>query len=163
MQLRRENPLLDGMTFAHPPPPREIEKGFETLIGENRLFGAERTPGIIKKEGAKRKFLVSRLPSRKMLLSAWSRLFRDLISPADFFDLVSAKFFNFEHRENMLLMGKDRIIYDTQIFLGGDAVGEMTLFFLSLMNRNLGLLAYLRGMRLRVVYIDHIRLPEQRP
>ncbi|MGZ8439544.1 MAG: hypothetical protein ACXWXD_02020, partial [Candidatus Deferrimicrobiaceae bacterium] len=161
MYLRRENPLLEGMTFAHPLPRREIEKGFETLIGENRLFGAEMNPVIIKKEGAKRKFLVSRLPSRKTLLSRWSRLFRDLISPADFFDLVSAKFLNFEHRENMLLMGKDRIIYDTQIFRGSEAVGEMTLFFLSRMDRNLGLLDYLRGMRLRIVYIDHIRLSEQ--
>ncbi|MGZ8429599.1 MAG: hypothetical protein ACXW4S_09305, partial [Candidatus Deferrimicrobiaceae bacterium] len=161
MYLRRENPLLEGMTFAHPLPRREIEKGFETLIGENRLFGAEMNPDIIKKEGTKRKFVVSRLPSRKKLLSDWSRLFRDLLSPADFFDLVSAKFLNFEHRENMLLMGKDRIIYDTQIFRGRETVGEMTLFFLSRMDRNLGLLDYLRGMRLRIVYIDHIRLSEQ--
>jgi acetoin utilization deacetylase AcuC-like enzyme len=161
MKQRRVNHLLDGMTFAHPLMRRDIEKGFDTLIGENRLFGAEMNPDIIKKEGVKRKFLVSRLPSKKTLLSRWSRLFRDLISPAEFFDLISAKFLNFEHRENMLLMGKDRIIYDTQIFRGDDAVGEMTLFFLSLMDRNLGLLAYLRGMRLRIVYIDHIRLSEQ--
>ena len=161
MQLRRENPLLDGMTFAYPLPRRDIEKGFETLIGENRLFGAEMNPDIIKKEGTKRKFLVSRLPSRRKLLSLWSRLFRALVSPADFFDLVSARFLNFDHRENLLLMGKDRIIYDTQIFRGNEAVGEMTLFFLSLMDRNLGLLAYLRGMRLRIVYIDHIHLSMQ--
>src|SRR4030066_916483 len=158
MPLRRENPLLEGMTFAHPLPRREIEKGFETLIGEKRLFGAEMNPDIMKKAGSRRKFLVSTPPSRKTLLSRWSRLLRDLVSPADFFDLVSAKFLDFEHRENMLLMGKDRIIYDTQIFRGSEAVGEMTLFFLSLMDRNLGLLAYLRGMRLRVAFMHPIPL-----
>jgi acetoin utilization deacetylase AcuC-like enzyme len=161
MLLRRENPLLEGRNFAHPLPRREIEKGFESLIGENRLFGAELNPDIIKKEGEKRKFLVSRLPSRKKLLSHWSRLFRDLVSPADFFELVSPKFQELEHRENMLLVGKDRVIYDTQIFHGSEPVGEMTLFFHSAMNRNLGLMAYLRGERLRIVYIDHIRLSEQ--
>src|SRR3990170_2605773 len=71
MPLRRENPLLEGMTFAHPLPRREIEKGFETLIG------------------------------------------------------------------------------------------EMTLFFFSVMDRNIGLLDYLRGRRMRIVYIEHIRLSEQ--
>src|SRR3990172_8228526 len=120
MLQRRENPRFEGTAFTHPLPRREIEKGFEALIGENRLFGAEMNPDVIKKEGGKRKFLVGRLPSRKKLLSRWSRLFRNLLSPADFFDLVSAKFLNFEHRENMLLMGKDRIIYDTQIFRGSE-------------------------------------------
>src|SRR4030066_24751 len=94
MPLRRENPLLEGMTFAHPLPRREIEK-------------------------------------------------------------------EFEHRENMLLVGKDRIIYDTQIFHGDETIGEMTLFFFSVMDRNIGLLEYLRGRRLRIVYIEHIRLSEQ--
>ena len=161
MPLRRENPLLEGMTFAHPLPRREIEKGFETLIGEKRLFGAEMNPDIMKKAGSMRKFLVSTPPSRKTLLSRWSRLLRDLVSPSDFFDLVSAEFLEFEHRENMLLVGKDRIIYDTRIFHGDETIGEMTLFFFSVMDRNIGLLEYLRGRRLRIVYIEHIRLSEQ--
>ncbi|HEU5360609.1 MAG TPA: hypothetical protein VFU42_05560, partial [Candidatus Deferrimicrobiaceae bacterium] len=161
MPQRRENPLLEGVSFSAPLPRREIEEGFDRLIEESRLFGAELNPDIIKKDGSERKFLVSRLPSRKALLSRWSRLFRDLISPVDFFELLSAKFLDFEHAENMLLVGKDRMIYDTQIFHGDEVVGEMTLFFLPLRDPNLGLLDYLRGLRLRIVYIDHIRLSEQ--
>ena len=161
MPLRREKLPLEGVGLPHPLPKREIEKGFETLIGESRLFGAELNPDIIKKEGEKRKFLVSRVPSRKKLLSRWERLFRDLVSPARFFECVSEKIQDFEHRENMLLVGKDRIIYDTQIARGSEVVGEMTLFFLAERDRNLGLMAYLRGRRNRIVYIDHIRLSQQ--
>ena len=161
MHLRKEHPLLEGILFAHPLPLRDIEKGFGILNGGNRLFGAELNPEVIKKEGTKRKFLVARLPSKKKLLSLWSILFRNLISPADFFELVSAEFLGFEHRENMLLVGKDRIIYDTQIFKGTEHVGEMTLFFLYERDRSLGLLDYLRGNRLRIVYIDHIHLSQQ--
>ncbi|MGA7104489.1 MAG: histone deacetylase [Candidatus Deferrimicrobiaceae bacterium] len=161
MPLRREKLPLEGLGLPHSLPKREIEKGFETLIGESRLFGAELNPDIIKKEGAKRKFLVSRLPSRKKLLFRWERLFRDLVSPARFFERVSEKIQDFEHRENMLLVGKDRIIYDTQIAHGSNVVGEMTLFFLAERDRNLGLLAYLHGRRNRIVYIDHIRLSQQ--
>ena len=147
--------------FASALPRKCIEEGLDRLIAENRLFGADLNPEIIKKEGAKRKFLVARVPSRRTLLARWSRLFRDLVSPADFFAFVSTRIQEFEHRENMLLVGKDRIIYDTQIFHGSDPVGEMTLFFLSAMDRTHGYLAYLRGRRLRIVYIDHIRLLEQ--
>jgi len=161
MPLRREKLPLEGVGLPQPLSKREIEKGFDTLIGESRLFGAELNPDIIKKEGAKRKFLVSKLPSRKKLLSRWERLFRDLVSPARFFELVSEKIQDFDHRENMLLVGKDRIIYDTQIARGSEVVGEMTLFFLAERDRNLGLLAYLRGRRKRIVYIDHIRLSQQ--
>ncbi len=161
MHLRRENPLLEGISFERPLPRRDIEAGFGMLAGENRLFGAELNPDVIKKEGVKRKFLVGSLPSNRKLLSIWSILFRNLVSPADFFDLVSAEFLDFEHKENMLLVGKDRIIYDTQIFRGSEHVGEMTLFFLSGRDRHLGLLDYLRGYRLRIVYIDHIRLSQQ--
>lgn len=161
MSPRREKLPLEGLGLPHPLPKREIEKGFETLIGESRLFGAELNPDIIKKEGEKRKFLVSRLPARKKLLSRWERIFRDRISPARFFAGVSETIQDFEHRENMLLVGKDRIIYDTQIARGSEVVGEMTLFFLAERDRNLGLLDYLRGRRNRVVYIDHIRLSQQ--
>jgi acetoin utilization deacetylase AcuC-like enzyme len=161
MPQRKENPLFGKMTFAHPLPRQKIEEGFANLIGENRLFGVDVNPAFLKKEFTRKKFLVSRLPPRRKLYSIWTRLFRDLVSPADFFSLVSAKIQDFEHRENMLLVGKDRIIYDTQIYNGVDYVGEMTLFFLSEMDRNLGLLAYLRGRRRRIVYIDHIRLSRQ--
>ena len=152
---------MEKRTFTHPLPRREIEKGFEILIGENLLFGAELNIDIIKKEHSGKKFLVKKLPSRRKLLSCWGRLFRDLVSPADFLALLSAKIQEFEHRERMLLVGKDRIIYDTQIVHGGEHVGEMTLFFLSEMDRNFGLLDYLRGRRRRIVYIDHIRLSQQ--
>jgi len=64
MALRKEKLPLKGLGLPHPLSKREIEKGFETLVGENRLFGAELNPDIIKKEGSKRKFLVSSLPSR---------------------------------------------------------------------------------------------------
>ena len=152
---------MEKRTFTHPLPRREIEKGFELLIGENRLFGAELNIDIIKKEHTGKKFLVKKLPSRRKLLSRWFLLFRDLVSPADFLALLSAKIQEFEHREKMLLVGKDRIIYDTQIVHAGEHVGEMTLFFLSEMDRNFGLLDYLRGRRRRIVYIDHIRLSQQ--
>ena len=161
MPLTREKPPLEGQDLSRPLTKREIEKGFDTLIGESRLFGAELNPDIIKKEGAKRKFLVKRLPSRKKLLSRWESIFRDLVSPARFFERVSGNIQGFEHRENLLLVGNDRIIYDTQIALGSDVVGEMTLFFLAERDPNLGLLAYLRGRRNRIVYIDHIRLSQQ--
>lgn len=152
---------MQKRTFAHPLPRQEIEKGFAALIAENRLFGADVIPDFLKKEYTRKKFLVSGLPSRKKLHSLWTRLFRDIVSPAEFFSLVSAKILGFEHRENMLLAGKDRIIYDTQIYHGNEYVGEMTLFFLCEMDRTLGLFAYLRGRRLRIVYIDHIRLLQQ--
>ncbi len=152
---------MQKRTFAHPLPRQEIEKGFAALIAENRLFGADVIPDFLKKEYTRKKFLVSGLPSRKKLYSLWTRLFRDIVSPAEFFSLVSAKILGFEHRENMLLAGKDRIIYDTQIYHGNEYVGEMTLFFLCEMDRTLGLFAYLRGRRLRIVYIDHIRLLQQ--
>ncbi len=152
---------MEKRTFTHPLPQPEIEKGFDVLIRENRLFGAELNVDIIKKEHTGKKFLVSKLPGRRKLLSVWARLLRDLVSPAEFFVLVSPKIQDFEHRENMLLVGKDRIIYDTQIVRGSEHVGEMTLFFHSEMDRNLGLLDYLRGRRLRIVYIDHIRLSQQ--
>lgn len=148
--------------FGEPLPRSAIEEGFDRLLRENRLFGADLNPEIIKKEGAKRKFLVAKPPRRKTLLSRWSRLFRDLVSPADFLESVSVRIQEFEHRGNMLLVGKDRIIYDTQIFHGDEAVGEMTLFFLSAMDKSLGIVDYLRGRRLRIVYIDHVRLLEQR-
>jgi acetoin utilization deacetylase AcuC-like enzyme len=149
-----------------------ILQDFEKLIAEGKLFGADRDPAImdgaefdpavIKKKGKGTRFLIRKAPSRAKLLRRWTRLFENAISPCALFDALSARIHEFEHRENLLLFGKDRIIYDTEIFQGEESVGELTLSFASLRDPTLGVLDYFSGARLRVVYIEHIRLTAQR-
>ena len=154
--------------FADPKPVRvapskqEILRDFDGLIEERKLFGAELDPTILKKSGKGSRFLVSKVPSRAKLLRRWGALFDDRIAPRAFFEALSDRSDEFSHRENLLLFGKDRVLYDTQIFEGEESVGELTLGFASLPDPALGLLAFLKGRRLRIVYIEHIRVEAQR-
>lgn len=161
MPRTRKIPHLEGIRYGTPLPRETVVRGLDVLISERKLFGAELNPDILKKEGAERKFLVARVPARRKLLSRWTELFRNLISPDDFFRLLSPGVHGSVHRENMLLFGKDRVIYDTQIHRGDEPIGEMTLVFHAAFDRRRGILAWLRGARLRFVYIEHIRLSEQ--
>jgi hypothetical protein len=141
---------------------QDILRDFEKLIEEKKLFGAELDPTILKKSGKGTRFLISNAPPRATMLRRWARLFDNVISPCAFFEALSARIHEFEHRENLLLFGKDRVIYDTQIFKEEERVGELTLTFASLIDPTLGVLALLRGARLKVVRIEHIRLTAQR-
>jgi acetoin utilization deacetylase AcuC-like enzyme len=96
------------------------------------------------------------------LLGLWARFFENAIAPSALVEALAARTHDFAHRENFLLFGKDRVLYDTQIFSAEESVGELTLSFASLRDPALGLLAYLSGARLRVVYIEHIRVTAQR-
>jgi len=150
----------------------EIARDFEKLIGERKLFGAARDPaiidggefdpGVIRKKGKGTRFLVRKVPSMARLLRRWARLFGNAISPAALFDALSARTHEFEHRENMLLFGRDRILYDTRILHGDESVGELTVSFASQFDAALGLRAFLSRAKLRIVYIEHIRLTAQK-
>jgi acetoin utilization deacetylase AcuC-like enzyme len=142
-------------------PKSAILEGFDRLGAERRLFGAELNPDVIKKSGKGSLFLIAPTPSRKRSLALWASLFRNRIAPHDFFRAVAVRIEEFEHRENMLLFGKGRVLYDTRIYRGDEPVGEMTLDFHAVYDRRLGLLAYLKGKRLRIVYIQGISLREQ--
>jgi acetoin utilization deacetylase AcuC-like enzyme len=151
---------------------QEILQDFEKLIEEKKLFGADRDPAImdgaefdravVKKKGKGTRFLIRKVPRRSKLLRRWARLFEDGISPCALFDALSARIHEFEHREKLLLFSRDRIIYDTEIFQGEESIGELTLSFASLRDPALGLLGHFSGARLRVIYIEHIRLTSQK-
>lgn len=157
--------------FAPPSRP-EILRDFRKLIAEKKLFGAARDPAIIdgsefeptlvRKKGKGSRFLIRKPPSREALARRWELVFENAISPCDLFGALAARTHEFEHRENHLLFGKRRIIYDTQIFEGNEDVGELTLSFEAARNPALPILAYFSGARLRVVHIEHIRLTAQR-
>ena len=152
----------DAKPFLSPRPREEIVRDLEKLIEERKLFGAELNPTVIKKAGKGTRFLISKVPSRPKLLKLWANLFRNATSPSSLLEALSARTHEFQHRENILLFGKDRIIYDTQIFQGDEGIGELTLTFGSLADPTAGVLAYLKGARLRVVYIEHIRVTAQK-
>jgi acetoin utilization deacetylase AcuC-like enzyme len=151
---------------------QEILQDFEKLIAEKKLFGADRDPAImdgaefdravVKKKGKGTRFLIRKAPGTSKLLRRWARLFENAIAPYALFDALSARIHEFEHRENLLLFSRDRIIYDTEIFQGEESVGELTLSFASLRDPARGVLSYLSGARLRVVYIEHIHLTAQK-
>ncbi len=155
-----------------PPTKQEILRDFEELIAEKKLFGAARDPAIIdgaefeptlvRKKGKGSRFLVRKPPSRARLARRWERVFENAISPRALFAALAARIHEFEHRDNHLLFGKHRIIYDAQIFEGNEDVGELTLSFDAVRDRALPFLDYLSGARWRVVYIEHIRLTAQR-
>ena len=141
---------------------QEILLDLERLIKERKLFGAELDPTILKKSGKGSRFLVSKVPSRRKLLRRWAALFENRILPGAFFEVLSIRTGEFSHRENLLLFGRDRVLYDTQIFQGEESVGDLTLGFAALFDPALGLKGFLRGKKLRIVYIEHIRVKAQR-
>ncbi len=169
--LRDENRAFEKSILV-PPSRQEILQDFERLIAAKRLFGAARDPTIIdgsefepmlvRKKGKGSRFLIRKVPSRATLARRWERIFENAIAPFALFEALSAKTHEFEHRENLILFGRRRIIYDTQIFDGNEDVGELTLSFESVRNPTLPMLAYFSGARLRVVHIEHIRLTAQR-
>ncbi|MGE5189334.1 MAG: histone deacetylase, partial [Gemmatimonadota bacterium] len=123
---------------------------------------AELNPNVLKKSGTGASFLVKPTPPMRRLLARWRELFADRISPADFFANVGVALPAFEHRDNMLLFGKDRVIYDTQIVHRGEPTGAMTIHLFSEVDLERGLVAaLLRGIRVRVVFIDRIHLKDQ--
>jgi hypothetical protein len=154
------------------PSRQEILRDFEKLIEERKLFGAAHDPGIIdgaefdpkvvRKKGKGTRFLLRKVPSRARLWRLWTRLFGSTITPCALFDALSASIHEFEHRENLFLFGRGWIIYDTQIFEREEDVGELTLSFASARDPALGVLAFLKGARLKIVRIEHIRLAAQR-
>jgi acetoin utilization deacetylase AcuC-like enzyme len=153
---------VDEKTFGGPLSKKEILQDLDRLIGERRLFGAELDPTILKKSGKGSRFLVSKLPSRAKLLRRWADLFKNRILPGAFFEALSTRTDEFSHRENLLLFGRDRVLYDTQIYQGEESVGELTLGFASLPDPALSLLDFLKGRRLKIVFIEHIRVKAQR-
>ena len=158
----RNGARADEKPFGVPLSKQEILRDLETLIGGRKLFGAELDPTILKKSGKGSRFLVSEVPSRPKLLRRWAVLLGNRIRPSAFFEALSVRMDEFVHRENLLLFGRDRLLYDTQIFQGEEAVGELTLGFAALLDPALGLRAFLKGQRRRVVYIEHIRVKAQR-
>jgi len=158
---RELTPTGEGIPYGIPLPRETIVRGLRSLDGQKVLFGAELDPAVLKKEGSEKKFLLAKVPSRRRLLSRWRAIFRDRIAPDDLLSHLSAPTLDFTHREQMLLFGKDRVIYDTQIYHGEEAVGELTLYFFAVYDRRFGVLDYLRGKRLRIVYIEHVRVRDQ--
>ena len=156
--MNGEQDLADRKPVRVVPSKQEIVRDFEKLIADRRLFGAELNPTTIKKSGSGARFLISKVPSRAKLLRRWTALFGNAITPCALFEALSARTHEFEQRENLLLFGRDRVLYDAQIFRGTESVGELTLSFASLADSALGFLAFLKGRRLRVVYIEHIRV-----
>ncbi len=141
---------------------QEILRDLDALIAEKKLFGAELDPTILKKSGQGSRFLVSKVPSTGTLLRSWSSLFEDRISPVALFEALAPRTGEFSHRQNLLLFGRSRILYDTQIFEGEESVGELTLGFASLPDPAFGIAAFLRRERPRIVFIEHIRVQAQR-
>lgn len=168
----RDQSRADEKPSRASPSSQEILQDFEKLIEERKLFGAAHDPAIIdgaefdpkvvKKKGKGTRFLLRKVPSRAKLLRLWTRLFGNAISPCALFEALCARTHEFDHRENLLLFGKGWIIYDTEIFEEEESVGELTLSFASLRDPALGLLSFLKGARLKVVRIEHIRLTAQR-
>ncbi len=143
--------------------PREaIAASFEALARDGKLFGAELNPNVLKKSGSGASFLVSAVPPMRRLLDRWEELFDNRVTPSGFFGLVDVKLPSFEHRDNMLLFAKDRVIYDTQIHHRGEPTGGLTFHLYREIDRERGVLAaLLGGVRLRIVYIEQIHLRDQ--
>ncbi len=147
---------------AGPLPRDAIAASFEALIRGGKLFGAELNPNVLKKSGSGASFLVAAVPPMRRLLDRWEEFFGNRITPSDFFGLVDVKLPDFGHRDNMLLFAKDRVIYDTQILCRGEQTGGMTIHLYREFDRERGVLAaLLRGVRLRIVYIEQIHLKDQ--
>ena len=150
----------------------EILRDFEKLVAEGKLSGAARDPTIIdggefdpkvvRKKGKGTRYLRRKVPSQTKLLRLWLRLFGDAVSPLAVFDALSARISDFEHRENLLLFGRDWVMYDAEIFEREEAVGELTVSFSTVRDRRGGVLASLAGARSKIVRIEHIRLTAQR-
>ena len=163
-----EQSHADATFFQHSVSKQEILRDFEILIGEKKLLGAARDPGIrdkaefdpalVEKKGKGSRFLLRKVPRRATLLRRWAKVFENRISPRRLLEALSERTHEFDHRETLLLFTRNQIIYDAEIFQGEESVGELTLGFATHRDPDSGLLAYLKGASLRVVYIEHIRV-----
>jgi acetoin utilization deacetylase AcuC-like enzyme len=143
-------------------PKETIVRSFEELLRAGRLIGADMREDVLKKSGKGTRYLICPLPPMRKLLALWAEVFENRLSPEDLFDRVGMPIHGFGHRDNVLLIARDRIIYDTQIVHGNEAIGGMTLDFYTIPDRSDGWLASLRNRRsLRIVYIEQIQLREQ--
>ena len=140
---------------------KEIQEGFDFLDSEGALFGADLNPTVIKKSGTTRSFLARRAPSRRTLHSIWNKIMRNSVSPRTFYHLLFPTFHGLSHKDNMLLFGKDRIIYDAQIARGDDTVGGLTLCFYTVPAKTHGIISFFKRKSLRIIYIEGISLREQ--
>jgi hypothetical protein len=151
---------------------QEILQDLERLIEEKKVLGFARDPSILdgaefdrtvlKKKAKGSRFLIRKTPSRAKLLRLWARIFENAILPSVLIRELSARIQEFEHREILLLFGRDRIIYDASVFHGNESVGELTLSFARLTVPPLRRLARPKATELKVVRIEHIRLTEQK-
>jgi hypothetical protein len=142
-------------------PERDISEGFDRLIAANRLFGAELNPTIIKKSGKGALFLFRKLPSRHRMLSLWQDLFSHDISPEALLVELAGGLQWFNHSNVLLLFGKDRVIYDCQIWRANETIGHITLALYRERDRVVPFLPFPTRPGHRVVYIEGITLSAQ--
>lgn len=164
--------LAKGKTVSGDCSTEDVLRDFEKLIQKRELFGAARDPSImdgaefdpalVRKKGKGSRFLIRKPPSRRTLLRRWTRIFGRTISPCALIDALSVPTHGFEHRNRLLLFGRARILYDADIFHGEENVGELTLSFASSSGLSLGVLAFGKGARKKIVRIEHIQLTAQK-
>ncbi len=146
---------------ADPLPDRDILDAFDRLIAEDRLFGAEVNPSVLKKSGKGSPFLVRRHPSHHRMLALWDDLFANRVSPHAFLDALAPELLGLAHGNGLLLFGKERVLYDCDIVRADGAVGHMTLSFYREREPVFRFLPYPRRPGRRIVYIEGISLSAQ--
>lgn len=142
-------------------PESDISEGFDRLIAANRLFGAEFNPTILKKSGKGAPFLIRKPPSRHRMLSLWRDLFSYRISPEALLDALTSSSQWYNHSNILLLFGKDRVIYDCQIWRANEAIGHLTLALYRERDRVVPFFPFPTRPGHRVVYIEGISLSAQ--
>ena len=140
---------------------RDIFVGFDRLIAANRLFGAELDPTIIKKSGKGTSFLFRKPPSRHSMLTLWRDLFSHRISPEALLVELAGGLQWFNHSSVFLLFGKDRLVYDCQIWRANEAIGHLTLALYRERDRVVPFLPLPTRPGHRVVSIEGISLSAQ--
>lgn len=147
--------------FAAVLPRERIARELGALIGERKIFGAERNPDVLKKEGSGDSFLITAVPPMRRLLSTWDRLFGNRVLPAELLRHLAAEVHGFEHREAILLFDRKQLLYDCQIYEGDEAVGHLTLDLYRERDRIVPFLPFPTRPGRRVVYIEGISLTRQ--
>ena len=150
-----------GEWVGDPLPERDILDGFDGLIAEGRLFGAELNPSVLKKSGKGAPFLVRKPPSRSRMRAVWRELFADRVGPGRLLSLLSTEVHGFAHGDGILLFGRDRLLYDCQILREGETVGHLTLDLYRERDRIVPFLPFPTRAGRRVVYIEGISLTRQ--
>ena len=157
-----QDPGRPGETrFAAVLPRERIERDFEALIAERKIYGAERNPDVLKKTGSGESFLAAAVPPLRKLLAVWDRLFGNRVSPVDLLRHLAVEIHGFEHRDAILLFARGRLLYDCQILQGNEAVGRLTLDLYRERDRVVPFLPFPTRPGRRVVYIEGISLTRQ--